>query len=52
VIPAVDFSQKAKREAMEEGLRTPLRLKRQAEVRRLRRKLDWNGDLNSMRSDR
>ena len=43
---------KTKREAVEEGLRTLLRLKRQAGIRRLRGKLDWQGDLNAMRSDR
>ncbi len=43
---------KTKREAVEEALRTLLRLKRQEEIRRLRGKLDWKGDLNSMRSDR
>ena len=42
---------KTKREAVEEGLRSLLRLKRQAEIRRLRGKLDWQGDLNAMRSD-
>jgi Arc/MetJ family transcription regulator len=43
---------KTKREAVEEGLRSLLRLKRQAEIRRLRGKLNWQGDLNEMRSDR
>ncbi len=42
---------KTKREAVEEGLRTLLRLKRQAEIRRFRGKLDWHGDLDAMRSD-
>ena len=42
---------KTKREAVELGLRTLLRLKRQAEIRQLRGKLDWQGDLNAMRSD-
>jgi len=42
---------KTKREAVEEALRALLRLKRQEQIRRLRGKLDWNGDLNSMRSD-
>jgi hypothetical protein len=40
-----------KREAVEEGLRLLLRLKRQEEIRRLRGKLDWQGDLNAMRND-
>ncbi len=43
---------KTKREAVEEGLRTLLRLKRQAEIRRLRGKIEWQGDLNAMRIDR
>ena len=43
---------KTKREAVELGLRTLLRLGRQGEIRRLRGKLDWQGDLNAMRSDR
>ena len=42
---------KTKREAVEEGLRTLLRLKKQAAIRGLRGKLDWHGDLNAMRSD-
>ena len=43
---------KTKREAVEEGLRTLLRLRRQAGIRRLRGKLDWYGDLDAMRNDR
>jgi len=43
---------KTKREAVETGLRTPLRLSRQAKIRRLRGKLHWQGDLDAMRSDR
>ncbi|HXA67411.1 MAG TPA: type II toxin-antitoxin system VapB family antitoxin [Bryobacteraceae bacterium] len=43
---------KTKREAVEQGLRTLLRLSRQSEIRRLRGKLNWQGDLNAMRSDR
>jgi Arc/MetJ family transcription regulator len=42
---------KTKREVVEEALRTLLRLKRQAEIRRLRGKLDWQGDHNAMRND-
>jgi Arc/MetJ family transcription regulator len=42
---------KTKREAVEEGLRTLLRLNRQAQIRRFRGKLNWQGDLHSMRSD-
>ena len=43
---------KTKREAVEEGLRTLLRIHGQGEIRRLRGKLDWQGDLNAMRSGR
>ena len=42
---------KTKREAVEQGLRTLLRLSKQEEIRRLRGKLHWRGDLNAMRSD-
>jgi len=42
---------KTKREAVDQVLRTFLRLRKQAEIRRLRGKLDWGGDLNAMRSD-
>jgi Arc/MetJ family transcription regulator len=43
---------KTKREAVEEGLRTLLRLKRQEEIRKFRGKLPWSGDLEKMRTDR
>jgi Arc/MetJ family transcription regulator len=43
---------KTKREAVELGLRTLLRLSNQAEIRQLRGKLDWRGDLEAMRKDR
>jgi Arc/MetJ family transcription regulator len=43
---------KTKREAVELGLKTLLLLRRQGDIRRLRGKLDWQGDLNAMRSDR
>ena len=42
---------KTKREAVELGLRTLLRLRRQEEVRRFRGKLAWEGDLEAMRAD-
>ena len=41
-----------RREAVEEGLRTLLRLKKQAQIRRYRGKLAWKGDLDAMRTDR
>ena len=40
---------KTKREVVELGLRTPLRLRHQAEIRRYRGRLDWQGDLEGMR---
>jgi len=43
---------KTKREAVERGLQTLLRLENQAKIRRLRGKLKWQGDLNAMRADR
>ncbi|HLH16173.1 MAG TPA: type II toxin-antitoxin system VapB family antitoxin [Bryobacteraceae bacterium] len=43
---------KTKREAVEMGLRSLLRLSRQGEGRSLRGKLRWQGDLDAMRSDR
>ena len=43
---------KSKRAAVEAALSTLLRLSKQGEIRRLRGKLDWQGDLNTMRSDR
>ncbi len=43
---------KTKREAVELGLRTLLRLRSQAALRQLRGKLDWKGDLDAMRRDR
>ena len=42
---------KTKREAVDEALRTLLRLKTQEKIRTLRGKLDWQGDLNAMRTD-
>ncbi len=43
---------KTKREAVELGLQTLVRLKAQEEIRKLRGKLVWKGDLAAMRSDR
>ncbi|HHW64067.1 MAG TPA: type II toxin-antitoxin system VapB family antitoxin, partial [Rhodocyclaceae bacterium] len=41
-----------KREVVETGLRTLLRLCEQQKIRNLRGKLDWQGDLDAMRTDR
>lgn len=43
---------KTKREAVELGLRTLVRLRQQEELRKLRGKLDWQGDLDAMRTDK
>jgi len=43
---------KTKREAVELGLRTIVRLRKQEGLRRFRGKLPWQGDLDAMRSDR
>jgi Arc/MetJ family transcription regulator len=43
---------KTKRETVELGLRTILRLRKQAEIRQMRGKLTWEGDLDAMRNDR
>jgi len=43
---------KTKREAVELGLQTLLRLQQQEEIRGFRGKLDWRGDLELMRTDR
>ena len=43
---------KTKREAVELGLRTVLRLHQQEAIRRFRGKLSWQGDLDAMRTDK
>jgi len=43
---------KTKREAVELGLRTIVRLRKQEQIRRFRGKLNWEGDLDAMRSDK
>jgi len=40
---------KTKRDAVELGLRTLVRLNQQAQIRRLRGKVNWQGDLEAMR---
>ena len=42
---------KTKREAVELGLQTLLRLRRQQGIRQLRGKLAWEGDLDALRID-
>jgi Arc/MetJ family transcription regulator len=41
-----------KREAVELGLRTLVRLNRQAGIRRFRGRLMWEGDLDAMRTEK
>jgi Arc/MetJ family transcription regulator len=43
---------KTKREAVELGLRTLVQLGKQIEVRKMRGKLAWEGDLDAMRNDK
>jgi Arc/MetJ family transcription regulator len=43
---------KTKREAVEQALRALVNLKKQEEIRKFRGKLEWQGDLDAMRSDR
>lgn len=43
---------KTKREAVEMGLRTLLRLRQQEELRHFKGKLRWEGDLDAMRADK
>lgn len=42
---------RTKREAVEMGLKTLLKLKQQEQIREYRGKLDWEGDLDELRSD-
>lgn len=39
-----------KKEAVEEGLKALIKLRKQANIRNLRGKLNWEGDLDEMRS--
>ena len=43
---------KTKREAVELGLRTLVQLGKQVEVRKMRGKLAWEGNLDAMRNDK
>ncbi len=42
---------KTKKEAVELGLQALVRLRKQAEIRSLRGKMNWQGDLEAMRLD-
>jgi Arc/MetJ family transcription regulator len=41
---------KTKKEAVELGLRTLIKLNKQAEIKELKGKLKWDGDLDAMRN--
>lgn len=41
-----------KKEAVEEGLKALIKLRKQADIRKLRGKLKWEGNLDDMRTDR
>jgi Arc/MetJ family transcription regulator len=43
---------RTKREAVELGLKTLLKTGRQADIKRLRGKIAWEGDLKAMRRDK
>ncbi len=43
---------RTKREAVEMGLKALLKLKKQENIRNFRGKLDWEGDLDDMRTDK
>ena len=43
---------RTKREAVEMGLKALLRLTKQQSIRNCRGKLDWQGDLDDMRTDK
>ena len=42
---------KTKKEVVELGLQTLLRLKQQEQIKKFRGKLQWSGDLDGMRAD-
>ena len=43
---------KSKRQTVEEGLRLLVQLRRQASIRELRGTVQWEGDLDDMRTDK
>ena len=43
---------RTKREAVDMGLKALLKLKKQESIRNFRGKLDWEGDLDAMRTDK
>ena len=43
---------KTKREVVEEGLKTLIKIKDQSKLKSLRGQLKWEGDINKMRADK
>ncbi len=43
---------KTKKEAVEEGLKTLIRLAKQDEIRKLKGQIQWEGNLEEMRTDK
>ena len=43
---------KTKKEVVEEGLKTLIKIKNQAKLKSLRGKLNWEGDISKMRVDK
>jgi len=43
---------KTKKEAVEEGLKTLIRVAKQEEIRKLRGQIQWEGNLEEMRTDK
>lgn len=43
---------KTKKKAVEEALRLMINIKKQVDVRKFRGKLNWEGDLDALRSDK
>jgi len=43
---------KTKKEVVEEGLKTLIKIKNQARLKSLRGKLNWEGDISKMRVDK
>ncbi len=43
---------KTKKEVVEEGIKTLLKIKKQSQLKSLRGKLHWEGDIDEMRTDK
>ncbi len=43
---------KTKKEVVEEGLKMLIKIKKQSQLKSLRGKLHWEGDINKMRTDK